>query len=121
MLVPDNRRKPLDASKLSAAAKAVPDFNVADAADAKLPKDYVRITKALLSREPADWAKYKTFAKIFKRADPTGVTAGNKRDAEMSGDSPGKKEGASAQGGEEDPLTFDLSDKYESAFDKFKK
>lgn len=69
MVAPENRGKPVDPSKLSADAKTVPDYNVGSHAELMLPQEYVAVTKALRERQPDEWAQYRTFAKIFKKAD----------------------------------------------------
>lgn len=95
MLVYENRGKPVDASKLSAAAKSAVDYDTPGAADKVLPDDYHKIMKAIRDRPVEDWTAYSSFAKIFKKADDQavapGTPAGNRRDTEMSIESPGKR------------------------------
>lgn len=87
-----------------------------------LPNDYVQVTKALRDRAPEEWATYKAFAKIFKKPEsiqtPRPATATNaRRDTDMSSGSPGKAaDGAPAVTDEEDPLSFDLSERHTTAF-----
>lgn len=122
MLVPANRGKPLDQSKLSQAAKAVPDYNTGNRAELMLPEEYVRVTKALRERAPEEWAAYKSFAKIFKKQEsmqtPRPATStSNRRDTEMSGGSPGKgADGGPATPEDDDPLSFDLCERHQIAF-----
>ena len=55
-----------------------------------------------MSRPPEEWTKYRSFAKIFKKAEPstpTGVTAG---------DSPGKSKSTLREDDKDDPLAFNL-------------
>jgi hypothetical protein len=122
MLVPANRGKPLDQSKLSQAAKAVPDYNTGNRAELMLPEEYVRVTKALRERAPEEWAAYKSFAKIFKKQESMqtprpATSASNRRDTEMSGGSPGKgADGGPATPEDDDPLSFDLCERHQIAF-----
>ena len=119
---PAARGQPLDASKLSAVAKTVPDYHVGNAAELALPAEYVRVTKALRERPPDEWAQYKTFAKIFKKSEPStpGAPGSSRRDTEMSGASPGKDQSQSVEE-QEDPLAFNLCEKEAAAFANFKK
>ena len=129
MLAPQNRGKPLDMTKLSPAAKAVPDYSAGNAAEQMLPKEYARVVKALRERPVEEWMQYKAFAKIFKKVDPQaaqpGSAQGNRRDTEMAGESPARK-GAKEQSlvaadQEAEALDFNLYLMHEEAFAKFKK
>lgn len=115
--VPANRGKALDASKLSAAAKAIPDYNSGNQAELMLPQDYVAVTKALRERHPDEWAQYRTFAKIFSKADSQAATPGSatrpRRDTEMA-ESPARRGGKDqAIEDQDDPLAFNLCERQE--------
>ena len=123
--VKENRGKLLDQDQLGALGKAMPDFNAPDQAEAALPTEYAKIYKILRARDPQRWTQYKTFVRICKQADPAvtpGAVPSNRRDTEMRTDSPGKKSGADQPVDEEDELlTFNLQERYEKAFARFKK
>lgn len=123
--VKENRAKILDQGKLGAIGKQIPDFNAPNQAEAALPPEYAKIYKILRERDAQKWTQYKTFMRIFKKVDPAvtpGAVPSNRRDTEMRSDSPGKKSGADQPVDEEDELlTFNLQEKYEKAFGRFKK
>lgn len=123
--VKENRGKLLDQAKLGAIGKQLPDFNAPDQAEAALPVEHAKIYKALRARDPQKWTQYKTFARICKKADAVatpGAVPSNRRDTEMRTDSPGKRSGADQPVDDEDELlTFNLQDRYEKAFARFKR
>lgn len=95
MLVAENRTKPVDVSKLGVVAKNCVDYDTPGAAEKQLPDDYVKIMTAIKNRPIEDWTAYSSFAKIFKKSDDQavapGTPSGNRRDTEMSIESPGKR------------------------------
>lgn len=128
MLAPPTRGKPIDMAKLSPAAKAVPDYCAGNTAQEMLPSDYVRVIKALRERPVEEWTQFKTFSRIFKKDDPSQAnqSQGNRRDTEMAADSPARKGTKEQQAGittdiDNDPLDFNLYDRQEKSFNKFKK
>lgn len=126
-----NRGLPIDKSKLSAAAQAVPDYNAPGIAEKSLPADFIKIIKAIDARSLEDWSKYKVFTRIFKKQSDLSTSAAlakSKLDVDMSGaaaatESPTQIKSAKAAAGETeaDPLDFNLHEKYENHFAKFKK